>query len=74
MRALEVGSVCVKTTGREAGNRAVVLDNVDDKFVLILGPKVRKRKCNVLHLIPIGKKVSVSKSVTQKEIEKMLSE
>ncbi|HLC92557.1 MAG TPA: 50S ribosomal protein L14e [archaeon] len=74
MRALEVGSVCVKTTGREAGNRAVVIDTVDEKFVLIQGPRVRKRKCNILHLIPIGKKVNVTKSVTQKELEQMLSE
>lgn len=74
MRALEVGSVCVKTTGREAGHKAVVLEEVDDNFVLVQGPKVRKRKCNVLHLIPIGKKISVSKSVTQKELEQKLSE
>ena len=74
MKALEVGSVCVKTTGREAGNKAVVLDNVDEKFVLIQGPRVRKRKCNVLHLVPIGKKLNVTKSVTQKEIDEMLSE
>ena len=73
MRALEVGSVCVKTTGREAGNKAVVLDTVDDNFVLIQGPRVRKRKCNVLHLIPIGKKISLTKGATQKEIEEKLT-
>ena len=74
MMALEIGTVCVKTTGREAGNKAVVLEAVDDNFVLIQGPRVRKRKCNILHLIPLGKKIHVTKGVTQKELEQKLFE
>ncbi len=74
MRALEVGSVCVKTTGREAGNRAVVIEEVDDNFVIVQGPRVRKRKCNVLHLVPVGKKISVTRSMSQKDIEAKLAE
>jgi len=34
----------------------VVIETVDDNFVIVQGPRVRKRKCNVLHLVPIGKK------------------
>ena len=74
MRALEIGCVCVKTTGREAGNRAVVIEEVDDNFVIVQGPRVRKRKCNVLHLVPVGKKISVTKSMSQKDIEAKLTE
>jgi len=47
---------------------------VDDNFVLIQGPRVRKRKCNILHLIPLGKKIHVTKGVTQKELEQKLFE
>ena len=74
MRSLEIGCVCVKTTGREAGHKAVVLESVDYNFVIVQGPKVRKRKCNVLHLIPVGKKISVTKSMSSKDLEQKLSE
>ncbi len=59
MRSLDVGSVCMKTTGREAGEKAVVVEVVDDNFVVIgsfEGSHVRKRKCNITHLIPLGTK------------------
>lgn len=73
MGALEIGSVCVKTTGREAGHRAVVIEAVDDNFVIVQGPKVRKRKCNVLHLVPVGKMISVTKGMSQNELEEKLA-
>jgi len=72
MRTLEVGTVCVKTTGREAGQKAVVMETIDDNYVLIQGSRIRKRKCNVSHLMPIGKTIKVNKSVTQKELAKEL--
>ena len=53
---LETGRVCVKLHGREAGKKAIVLQVVDDNFVVIEGTEksgVRKRKCNIAHLIPI---------------------
>ncbi|MEM4256894.1 MAG: 50S ribosomal protein L14e [Candidatus Diapherotrites archaeon] len=59
MRAIEVGDVCIKTTGREAGEKAVVIKIIDEKNVMIVGPKVRKRKCNIMQLIPLGKKIKV---------------
>ncbi|MEM5790964.1 MAG: 50S ribosomal protein L14e, partial [Candidatus Aenigmatarchaeota archaeon] len=36
---LEVGRVCLKIAGREAGKYCVVLKKIDDNFVLITGPK-----------------------------------
>ena len=72
-RAIDVGSVCVKTTGREAGKKAIVLEIVDGAHVLIQGSGVRKRKCNISHLFPTGKKVNVGKNVTDKEIKQMLT-
>ncbi len=69
-RAIKAGSVCMKTTGREAGRRAVVVEVKDNNFVVIEGPEIRKRKCNVRHLMPIGGKISVSGSAGQKHAEK----
>jgi large subunit ribosomal protein L14e len=72
MKAIDVGSVCIKTTGREAGEKAVVLEILGPTMVTIIGPKVRKRKCNILHLLPTGKKIEVNSKITQKEVAKMI--
>jgi len=54
--ALEVGRVCLKVAGREAGKYCVVLKKMDNTFVLVTGPKtltgVKRRRCNVEHLEP----------------------
>lgn len=36
---LEVGQVCLKTAGREAGRYCVIVDVVDKDFVMVTGPK-----------------------------------
>ena len=72
-RAIEVGTVCIKTTGREAGKKTVVIEIVDDNFVVVEGPSVRKRKCNIAHLFPTGEKVSVGKNTTKKELKEILA-
>ena len=72
-RAIDVGSVCVKTTGREAGRKAVVLEVIDNAHVLVQGVGVRKRKCNISHLFPTGRKVKAKSNNTEKELREMLS-
>ena len=56
MAALDVGRVCMKIAGREAGKYCVVLKKMDNTFVLITGPKqltgVKRRRCNIEHLEP----------------------
>ena len=60
-----IGKVCVKLTGREAGKSCVIIDNLDDNFVLIDG-NVKRRKCNIDHLeftdkiLPIKKDASTT--------------
>ncbi len=61
MAGLEPGMVCVKTTGREAGKRVVVIEFDKKKGLAVIdGPLVKKRKCNAKHLLPTGKKISLS--------------
>ncbi|MEM3979819.1 MAG: KOW motif-containing protein, partial [Ignisphaera sp.] len=49
MPAIEVGRICVKIAGREAGRKCVIVDIIDDNYVLIMGPKsmngVKRRRC-----------------------------
>ena len=56
----EVGRICVKIAGRDAGREAVIVDILDDKFVMIDG-NVRRRKCNILHLEPTDRTVDIRK-------------
>ena len=50
-KMIEIGRICVKIAGRDAGLKCVIVDILDDKSVLIDG-ETRRRKCNVLHLEP----------------------
>ncbi len=68
---LENGQVCVKTAGRDSGKVAVVIDQIDDKYVLIDG-QVRRKKCNRLHLEPLGVKIKVKPSASTEVVAKEL--
>lgn len=72
MVTLEVGRVCMKVAGREAGKYAVVLKKIDDSFVLITGPKlltgVKRRKCNVEHLEPTEHKLEIKEDASEEEV------
>ncbi len=76
MVAIEVGRVCKKLTGREAGRYCVVVDLIDDSYLLVTGPKgisgVKRRKCNILHLEPTENKVDIKKGASDEEVKKAL--
>ena len=52
---LDVGRVCMKIAGREAGKYCIIIGR-DKEFVLVSGPKsitrIKRRKCNITHLEP----------------------
>jgi len=70
--ALNVGRICVKTAGREAGRYACVLKKMDANFVLVTGPRVltgvKRRRCNVEHLEPTQYSVDVKSEAGDKEV------
>ncbi len=72
----DLGRICVKTMGREAGSYCVIVESKDDKMVLITGPKhisgVRRRTCNVHHLEPLDTKLEIKSGADDKEVEKAL--
>ncbi len=78
MAAIEVGRICVKTHGRESGQRCVVVDIVDENFVLVTGPKslsgVRRRRANVRHLEPTGETVQIKSGTTDDDLIKLIGE
>jgi large subunit ribosomal protein L14e len=64
---IEVGRLCVKTAGRDAGNKCVIVEVVDDNFVLVDG-NVRRKKCNISHLEPLAEKIKIKKGASHAEV------
>jgi large subunit ribosomal protein L14e len=76
MAVIEVGRIVVKTRGREAGRKAVVVEIVDNNFVVVTGPKsvtgVKRRKVNINHIEPTDKKIDIPKGADDKTVEEKL--
>ncbi|MGA3192708.1 MAG: 50S ribosomal protein L14e [Candidatus Bathyarchaeia archaeon] len=76
MPAIEVGRICVKVSGREAGRKCVIVDVVDKSFVLITGPKtvtgIRRRRANVNHVEPLQDRVEIKRGASDDEISEAL--
>ena len=76
MPAVEVGRICVKLSGREAGKKCVVVDLSDKSFVLITGPKevtgVRRRRANVNHIEPLQESVDIKRGASDEEVTEAL--
>ena len=66
----EVGTVCVKIAGRDAGKRCVIVEDAKDGMVTIEG-ETRRRKCNIRHLEPTGN-VKVKAGASHAEVMKAL--
>lgn len=76
MPAIEVGRICVKIVGREAGKKCVLVDIVDKNFVLITGPKavsdIKRRRANINHIEPTQEKIDINRGATDEEITEAL--
>lgn len=76
MPAIEVGRICVKVCGREAGRKCVIIEVMDKSFVTITGPKkvtgIRRRRANVAHVEPVQDKLDIKRGASDEEIEEAL--
>jgi len=74
--AIEVGRICVKIVGREAGKKCIIVDVVDKNFALITGPKavsgIKRRRSNINHLEPTNEKIEIKRGATDEEITEVL--
>ena len=73
MPAIEVGRVCLKTAGREAGEKCVILEVIDENFVEVVGVSVKNRRCNIRHLEPMDETIDI-KSDDVEAIKKQLED
>ena len=68
---MEIGRVCIKIAGRDAGKKCVIVDLLDNNFVLIDG-ETRRRKCNIAHLEPTKEKLDLEKGADHASVLSML--
>lgn len=69
---IEIGRICVKLAGRDAGRECVIVDILDEQYVLIDG-NVRRRKCNILHIEPTSRSIELKKGASHEEVKKEFS-
>jgi len=64
---IEIGRICLKIAGRDAGKKCVVVEVIDSKFVLIDG-ETRRRKSNIAHLEPLAQTLKISKGASHDKV------
>ena len=69
MSIFDVGRVCVKIAGRDAGNKCVVVEQLDNTYVLIDGA-TRRKKVNIKHLEPLDEMLKIKKGASHEEVGK----
>ena len=76
MPAIEVGRVCVKVAGREAGRKCVIVDVMDKSFVVVTGPKkvtgVKRRRVNINHVAPTEDVIPIKRGASDEEVAQMI--
>lgn len=67
----KVGQAVMKIAGRDAGNVGIIVDVINDNYVLVDG-MTRRRKCNIKHLEFLDAEVKIKKNAGHSEIVKVL--
>lgn len=62
-----IGRICMKIAGRDAGKLGVVIGNPENGYVLIDG-EVRRKKVNVKHIQPIDHVVNVKEEASHEDV------
>ncbi len=65
----DIGRVCIKTAGKDAGKPVIIIDTIDKNFVMIDG-QVKRKRCNILHLEPTQTMLSIKKSASHADVVK----
>ncbi len=72
MPAIEIGRICVKIAGRESGHKCVIVDIIDENFVLVTGPKtvsgVKRRRVNMKHIEPTEYRIEIRRGASDEEV------
>ncbi|MBS3107385.1 50S ribosomal protein L14e [Candidatus Woesearchaeota archaeon] len=70
---IDVGRLCVKIAGRDAGEKCVIVEILDKTFVMIDG-NTRRRKCNIRHLEFFPQVVKLKAKASHADVAKAMAE
>ncbi|MFH1828045.1 MAG: 50S ribosomal protein L14e [Nanoarchaeota archaeon] len=68
MTLFNVGRLCVKIAGRDAGNKCVVVEQLDNHYVVVDGA-TRRKKVNVKHLEPLAETIKIKEKAAHSEVK-----
>ena len=63
-----IGRICVKVAGRDAGQKCVIVQELGNGLVLVDG-QTRRRKCNVKHLEPTAQTIDLKENATHDDVK-----
>ena len=66
----EIGRLCIKIAGRDAGKKCIVIEVLEKNYVLIDG-LTRRRKCNIAHIEPLKDIIKIKKNASHEEVKKI---
>ena len=66
-----IGRLCVKTCGRESNRECVIIDEIDNTFVLIDG-NVKRRRCNIHHLEMLNDIIKIKQGASTEDVKKAM--
>ncbi|MEW6593100.1 MAG: 50S ribosomal protein L14e [Candidatus Hadarchaeota archaeon] len=69
---MDVGKVCVKVAGKDAGKKCAIVEVLDKDFVIVSGPGMKRKRCNIAHLEPTGLKLDISVGASDEEVKRAL--
>ncbi|MFW9826931.1 MAG: 50S ribosomal protein L14e [Candidatus Thorarchaeota archaeon] len=69
MSVYDIGRLCVKTMGREAGYHCVIVDIIDKNYLLIDGLEIRRRRVNYKHIEPLAELIDIKKGASHEQLE-----
>ena len=64
---LDVGRLCVKTAGRDAGKTCVIVDTLENDYLLVDG-ETRRRKVSSSHVEPLDRTINVPKGASHEQV------
>jgi len=70
MSIFNVGRVCVKLAGRDAGKKCVVVEQIDARFVMVDGG-TRRKKVSTKHLEPLAQTVEIKEKASHDDVKKV---
>lgn len=65
----DVGRVCMKIAGRDAGKKCVVVESLDNTYVLVDGA-TRRKKVNIKHLEPLSETLEIEAKASHEDVKK----